>query len=323
MIFYGHGLNSTRSEGGRVAARLTSGGYVVAVMEAVEHGDHPSVDPESQLEDALRFLGIDLTALEIDPFAIRGNLNQTTIDRLRLLDLLYRTSDIDGDGIEDVTGQIAYLGVSLGSLLGTSLMALSPDLDAGIFSVGGARMMNIVTDTDQLEQYQPIIDLLVGSGEAFDRLVPVAQHLIDPADPGAWAPHILQNRFDDRMPPSLLVAIGMHDEVVPRAAGRSLARTLGIPHMPPVAERVETLATLDQAPVSGNWADGQRTAAFFQFDRVVRENGRLDRAKHTAVPLSNEGVHQMRAFLDSWATGEVPVIVDPYEALGTPVFEGD
>ncbi len=321
LIFYGHGLNSNRDEGGRVAARLTAGGYAVAVMEAVEHGDHPSVDPESQLEDALRFLGIDLTALSIDPFAIRGNINQTTIDRLRLIDLLYRTLDIDGDGLEDVTGQIAYLGVSLGSLLGTSLMALSPDLDAAIFSVGGARMMDIVTDTEELEQYQPIIELLVGSAEAFDRLIPVAQHLIDPADPGAWAPHVLRDRFDDRTAPNLLVAVGMHDEVVPRAAGRTLARTLGIPHLPPFAEPVETLQTLDAAPVAGNWADGERTAAFFQFDRVVRENGRLDRAKHTAVPLSDEGVHQMRVFLDTWAAGEAPEVVDPYADLGTPVLE--
>ena len=51
--------------------------------------------------------------------------------------------------------------------------------------------------------------------------------------------------------------------VVPPAAGRALARALGIPHLAPVVQRVELIDVIESGPVEGNWADGGRTAAFF------------------------------------------------------------
>ena len=318
VLVYGHGLNSTRGEGWEIASRLAGEGFAVVAMEAVEHGAHPFIDPAEGSEPALRFLGIDLANLSIDAERIRGNFNQTNIDRIRLVNLLRTDGDFDGDGIAELDPtRVGYVGASLGAMCGAGLLALSPDLDAAVLTIGGARLMSIVTDTAMIESFRPLIGNLVGSPELFDRLVPVAQHLVDAADPGLWAAHVLRDRFDDRTPPSVLAAFGMDDDVVPPASGRALARALGAPHLAPVVVPLDLVETIDAAPVSANWADGQRTAATFQFDRVTRGDS-VRAARHTDTAKSDESAEQIRAFFVPWAAGEVPVAIDPYAVLNTP-----
>lgn len=324
VLVYGHGLNSERDEGWEIAERTAEQGVVVISAEAVEHGEHPFIDAEDLGEPALRFLGIDLSRIVIDARAIRGNFNQTALDRLRLIQLLRTRPDFDGDGIDDIDPErVAYIGASLGALCGTAVLALSPDLDAGVLTIGGSRLLDIVRDSDLLGDFMPLIELALGSAELFDRLMPVAQHVVDPADPGVWTPHILQDRFDERTPPSVLAAVGLFDDVVPSSAGRTMARGMQLPHLPPVAEEVEFLEVLESESVSGNFADGARTAAFFQYDRVTRGDGPPERATHVRSAKSNESAAQIRVFFETWANGEAPVIIDPYTELGTPPLPGE
>ena len=317
VVVYGHGLNSRRREGELIAERVTADGFVVVAMEAVAHGEHPSADPDDDLP-ALRFLGMDLDAFVIDALAIRGNFNQTNLDRLRLIELLRQSPDLDGDGIDEVqTDRITYLGASLGAMCGAGLLALSPDLDAGILTIGGARLLSVVTESDLLGDYEDIINFVIGSEVLFDRIVPVAQHIVDPADPGLWAAHVLKDRFDDRTPPSVLVNVGMADEVVPPGSGFALARALGAPHLGPVVAPVDTIETVE-GPVEGNLADGTRTAAYFQMDRVSRGDAPPRAATHIETAKSDETAEMIRAFLEPWRDGEVPVILDPYPIVETP-----
>jgi dienelactone hydrolase len=300
---------------------LADAGFAVIAMEAVEHGDHPFIDPAEGSEPALRFLGIDLANLAIDAERIRGNFNQTNIDRLRLVNLIRSDGDWDGDGVAEFDGtRVGYVGASLGAMCGAGLLALSPDIDAAVLTIGGGRLMSIVTDTAQIEDFRPLIGNLVGSAELFDRLVPVAQHLVDAADPGVWAAHILRDRYDDRTPPSVLAVFGMADDVVPPASGRALARALGAPHLAPVVVPIDLVERIEEAPVSGNWAAGARTAATFQFDRVTRGDS-VRPARHTDTAKSDESAAQIRAFFTPWAAGELPEVIDPFEVLGTPPLE--
>lgn len=310
VVVYGHGLSSRRTEGREFARRVADLGMAVVAMEAVEHGDHP-FRTEGVDEDAMRFLGLDLAHLRIDAPRLAGNFNQTNIDRLRLVHLLRQDGDLDGDGAPDLdTSRIAYLGASLGAMCGAGLLALSPDLDAAVLTIGGARLISVVTDTEEIARYRPLIGNLVGSQERFDRLVPVAQHVIDAADPGTWAAHVLQDRFDGRPPPSVLANFGMDDQVVPPSAGRALARALGAPHLAPVQVPVDLVEVIDQAPVQGNRENGTRTAAFFQLSTVTYR-GEVVPATHEETAKSDEVAAQIRAFLESWLAGRAPVIVRP------------
>ena len=311
VVVYGHGLDSHRDEGRFIAERVAELGIAVVAMDAVEHGDHPATAADALGQDAMRFLGLDLAHLRIDAPRLAGNFNQTNIDRLRLIGLLRQDGDPDGDGVVDLDpSRIAYLGASLGAMCGAGLLALSPDLDAAVLAVGGARLISVVTDTDAIAEYRPLINALVGSPERFDRFVSVAQHVVDAADPGTWSAHVLHDRFDGRVAPSVLASFGMNDEVVPPSAGRALARALGAPHLAPVQVPVELVPVIDADRVVGNLEGGTRTAAFFQLATVTRR-GEVVPATHSDTAKSDEVTAQMRAFFGAWLAGEVPVIVRP------------
>ena len=314
VVVYGHGLGSTGTRGWRIMRELDPR-FALVAMEAVQHGEHPSnVDGSSQAEDAMAFLGITLIPPTVNPRVMRGNFNQTVLDRLRLIRLIREQPDLDGDGVDELDGStLGYLGISLGAILGPELLVLDGAVDGAVFTVGGARLMSIATESSSLGQYADLLVALVGSEERFDRLAVAAQHMVDPVDPGAWAPHLLQDRLDDQPAPHLLVQIGMYDDVVPPASGHALARAVGAPHLEPVVEPVDLLEVIPEGPVRANGPDGA-TTAFFQFDQVTR-GGNVGPAYHVATPESDEGKLQLETFIDSYLEEGVPVILDPYAAL--------
>ncbi len=314
VVIYGHGLGSRRSEGHLIAREMGDLKYALVAMEAVEHGDHPSATGGNQRDDAVNFLGIDLTSLSIRARVIRGNFDQTALDRLRLARLLREHPDLDGDGDPELdSDRMGYVGMSLGAILGPQLLALDGEIEAAAFSVGGARLISVLSDSSLLSDYEDVIAALVGSAERFDRLAVLAQHVVDPVDPGTWATHVLRDRFDSAPAPSLLMQLGMFDEVVPPTSGHALARALDLPHLEPVVEAVPLLTVIDEDPVVANHDDGA-TVAFFQFDQVTRP-GTVGPARHVATPTSLEGTLQIQTFLDTWILDEEPQIIDPYRAL--------
>ncbi len=314
VVVYGHGLGSQRSEGWRIMRELDDPRFALVAMEAVSHGDHPFSAGGSQVDSAMRFLGITLTPPTVDPRAMRGNFDQTVLDRLRLLRLLREHPDLDGDGVDDLDPSIVgYLGISLGAILGPELLVLDGEVDGAVLTVGGARLMSIATESGSLGDYSELLFALVGSQERFDRLAVAAQHMVDPVDPGTWAAHVLHDRLDGNPAPHLLVQIGMHDDVVPPVAGHALARALGAPHLQPIVEDVALLDVIEEGPVVGNGPDGA-TTVFFQFDEVT-ENGRIGPAYHVATPASDEGKLQLETFIDTYLEDGVPTVIDPYRAL--------
>jgi hypothetical protein len=157
----------------------------------------------------------------------------------------------------------------------------------------------------------PLVANLVGSMELLLRLIPVAQSIVDPADPATWAPRVLT-----RSPtPSVLLPVALHDDTVPPACGRALARALGIPQSGEAFVDVEVIPFFP-APLSGNVGEEAATAAYMQYDRVS-DGAEIVAATHDNLPHSFEAATQTARFFGSWLEGEVPVIIDPYAELGT------
>ena len=184
--------------------------------------------------------------------------------------------------------------------------------------------MSLLRDQDELlEEYAPFVELLLGPGE-LNRLLPIAQHAVDPADPATWAPYVLHDRFDDRTPPSVLLAVGLEDEVFSPDSGNTLARAMGVPQVGPIVDEVEFLEQAGEAPVAGNAFDGARTVGFFQYDRITRnDDPEPRRPEHEASAKSNESGVQLRAFFDTWANDGLPEIIDPFALLETPPRPAD
>lgn len=315
-LVFAHGINASRDSGAELARHFVPRGFAVIATDAVVHGEHPSAAGLEGLS-ALAFLGIDTRRARVDAMALRGNFEQTTADRLQLLQLVRQAPDVDGDGAPDLDGtRMAYFGISLGGMLGSALLALDDGLDAGVLSVAGGRLLSFVTDTAQVAPLRPLLTRLAGSEAHLQRLLPVLQTLVDAADPATFAPHVLHDRFPAAGPaPHLLFPVAAEDETVPPASGRALARALAVPHVGPVATPVELLVQAP-LPVSGNLG-GEVTAGYFQLDRVSAGGG-VAPASHGNAPFSPEGLLQSGWFLETWLDREAPEIVDPYAELMTP-----
>ncbi len=316
-LIVGHGIGGARGNAGGIFNAVADMGFAVVAADALKHGGHPTADPDAGQLAALGFLGLDIQALEIDASGLRGNFNQTNMDRLQLIELLRHDPDVDGDGRPDFDlDRLGYWGISLGGMLGSGLLALSNDIGAGILSVAGGRLLIFVTDTGQISAFRPVLNNLLGGEARLHRLLPLAQSVVDAADPAAYAPFIFEDRLDggDRSP-NVLLPVAVEDETVPPASAKALARAMRLPHVGPVADPVDYLEE-QPAPVSGNMP-GEATGAYFQFDRVGVDS--IQKAQHNNTPLSPEGRLQARHFLQTWMEGSAEVL-DPFEELGTAPF---
>jgi hypothetical protein len=293
-------------------------GYAVVAVDALEHGRHPTADAGDGGLNAMRFLGIDLENVRIDLLALGGNFNQSMLDRLQLVALLQDAPDVDGDGAPDFDpDHLGYYGISLGGMMGSSILAGTSALRVGVLAVAGGRLITFVTDTGTIKPLLPVLGDLVGSETMLERLLVAAQSLVDPADPASFAPHVLADRLVAGDTPHVLFPVAIGDEVVPPAAGRALARAMNIPQVPPVLVPVGVIPVTDTAPVSGQLSGV--TAGYFQLDRVTRSAG-VEPASHGNTPYSPEVLLQATHFLDTWLGTGTPEILDPYAELGTPAL---
>ena len=317
-VAYGHGLGSSREGGGYLASQIAPLGFAVFAVDAIAHGEHPTATPGSDLA-ALDFLGIDLTALNIDALALRGNFNQSMLDRLQLVELLNRHPDVDGDGSPDLdTSGFAYHGVSLGGMMGPALLAMSDRFEAAVLSVAGGRLLTFATDNGQIDAFKPFLYDIVGGEAEFIRLLTVAQALVDAADPATHAAHVQIDRFLGQAP-DVLMPVAIDDQTVPPSSGKALARALDLPHVGTVFDPVRLLTAGPPLPTTSNKTlteDTARTAGFFQMDRAT-EQGVVVPSTHGNVPFGPEGQLQLRHFLETWRDTGRAEIIDPYAVMGT------
>ena len=207
--------------------------------------------------------------------------------------------------------------------MGAPLLALADNIEAGVLTVAGGRLMTFATDNATVEAFKPLLADVVGSEALLNRLFTAAQTVVDAADPATFGAHILADRLDSAPPiPNLLCQVAIVDETVLPAAGKALARALGIPHVPPVLDPVALIATSSPAPVVGNLVDGAATAGFFQYDRVSEGAG-VTAATHNNTLFSAEASLQALHFLRAWRDTGRGEIIDPYAELSTPALSGE
>jgi pimeloyl-ACP methyl ester carboxylesterase len=318
MIILGHGLGGDRSNGGFIADVLAPRGIGIVAIDAPFHGDHPSASGGIGMMAMLDFFGVDILTTRVHGLKLRDSWRQATYDKLQLLQAMDLDPDIDGDGVADIDmDRIGYAGFSLGGIMGPELLAVTDKIKAALMSVCGGRLSTIVRDGDS---FGPLLRQVLPAGITdgeLDRFFPVMQALVERGDPVNYAGYILGNRLPDAdgAIPSVLMQVAIGDATIPNTASNALARAMGITHVQPVLQTVGLIDT-KPAPLSGNVADGDATAGFFQFDEVVVQmGGRPVRANHSNTVGSFEGFGQLMNFFESWLGDGPPTIVNPYDAL--------
>ena len=169
-----------------VAQISANNGYASIIPEIVAHGER-------------RRNNENLFGGDID-FLFNGMV-ETVGDVRRSIDFLETRPRIDRN-------RIGYLGISLGSILGTMTMAVEPRLKAAGFVVGGADWKLLVPAIIENERQRDRQNNRNGA------LLRRSQNLLDDIDPKNYASRIA--------PRPLLMINGRSDNIVPPAAARVL-----------------------------------------------------------------------------------------------------
>jgi hypothetical protein len=312
-ILFGHGIGGSIDNAYLITDDLEGEPVIIMAIDALAHGEHPTSvgGANNGIQSVLDFFSLNLADRTINALEARDHFRQSTYDKLQLIELLHQDPDLDGDGSVDVDlSALGYFGLSLGGIMGVELLALEPRIDLSILAVAGAKLLSVLSDGELIIEFLPIIHNLVGGKQVFDAFIPLAQTVIDAADPGTYAPYVLSDRLVGTRSPHLLMQMAIDDGVVPNPSNRALARGLQLPHVTPIAQEVGLLEET-AAPASLNVDD--RTVGLFQFDKVKIGTSIIP-SSHSNVPYSPQSGQQNRAFIRGWVEDQAPVIINPYGA---------
>jgi hypothetical protein len=321
-LLFGHGLGSGREQGEELARIAAPSGIATVAIPALQHGEHPTnTEPGSgTLPTVLRFFAIgDLETRAFNGLLHRDYWRQSTYDKLQLTRILEAGMDVDGDGTTDLDPtKLAYLGASLGGIMGSELAALTDAYGAVILAVPGGRVSSMISDS---ETFGGIVVALrprgVTEGDVA-RFFPILQTVLDRGDSASYGPHILRDRLvgdGTAPPPSVVLGVALDDDTVPNVANYVLARSIDVPIVPEVLRPVPGLGEAPSAPVTGNAGGGAATAGLLQFD-VIEEGGTVRDATHSNTPGSPVAARAWLEFLMSHFDSGLAVIVDPYALEG-------
>ncbi len=211
VVIFQHGITGNRSHALAVAATLAAQGFAVVSIDLPLHGlppDSPlaigntpfapiasertfdvdyvnnttgAAGPDG-IPDASGTHFINLASL----LTSRDNLRQAVAD-LFVLTATIPSLDIDHNGAPDFDGsRIQFTGISLGAIVGTSFLALEPNVNVGLLSVPGGGVARLL---DGSVAFGPRIRAgLVASGveagtPTYDSFMGAAQQVIDSIDP--------------------------------------------------------------------------------------------------------------------------------------------
>jgi cephalosporin-C deacetylase-like acetyl esterase len=185
LLVVGHGAGGSKDEPwlSALLQRIAARGAGVLAIDAPYHGER-----SERLDDFRAILAQPQRGLH---FVV-----QAVVDSMRAVDWAETRADL-------ATERLAYLGLSLGSILGVLFAALDERVRAACFALGGAGMMHFV------------------AGMAAPELRVQAQRVAEAVDPMHYAPLIA--------PRPVLMVNGQRDTIIPAPAGHLLYGLLGEP----------------------------------------------------------------------------------------------
>lgn len=242
VVIYGHGLGGKNDDVYKWGDKIAPHGFAMVGITAAEH------IPRGQV----------ITFFDWDSMpGTRESLRQTTADQLQMLRAL---RDAKAAGLAPYTDlnlqEVSYLGISLGGIMGSSFLALAPDVKRGALVVPGGHLSYELYAEEVATSYLwPFISSRSGlqpTDAAWMPFLKNFEHLIqiglDAGDPLNYAPHVVTpgNQLPGvtgSRPVLMLESEG--DNWVPNIANEALREALGIP--------ILTAPVNDGAGVSGMW----------------------------------------------------------------------
>lgn len=197
--------------------------------------------------------------LNVAGFLSSGEIHrfQTVADRLQqgVLNAIVFSRALQGDLGADVAlevgdhsaldpSQILYAGSSQGGIMGSVLLAVSPDIQRGILDVPG-QPYNLMLNRSQgfntylgllLQNYDDPVDIQFG--------LSVIQMMWDRSEPAGYTHLIRDGLLPGSPPKDVLMQVAIGDQQVTTLAAHIMARSAGIPNLGPHNREVWGLETV-------------------------------------------------------------------------------
>lgn len=363
-----HGLGSSRLDMMTVASTLATKGIASMVIDLPFHGARSAgaVDKLTELTSAmtpdgfaetdsnasLGFFAVSGNAAagipNLSPRAVRSHFFQSVND-IEAAFLLLSDGDLSAIFAREPRlatlkfdgSAVGYVSESFGSMIGTIVAAVQPNLVGAVLDVGGGGLLFplLLNSATFAPLFGTLLDSNFGTNAAggvdppsTDWAYNLGQSLLDLGDALAFSPYVIPPQSygtTGDMPCHVLQLSAWRDELVPNPANIALARGLGLDPVQladgVAPDLLDWGATTKTGAVSGNGAAG-RTAAFVQFHEAAHGMISVRGGFHrydlssgappfpmltTPVPIANptDRVHALTAsFMDAVLKGAVPEV---------------
>lgn len=196
--------------------------------------------------------GNPLDLLRARPFRARDIFRQTIADQMAVLRAVESGIDVDGDGDADLDARrMGYLGISLGGILGATLVAVEENLPVAVLNVAGGR----VAFLGQAPGLRDLVGGELASEVGLDpadpdfetylqRTLETGQHAMDPVDGLNFARRWFLEPLREGAAHRVLLQEGIGDDLVENQSTEALAEAGGL---------VANTPTSDPDGVSGLW----------------------------------------------------------------------
>lgn len=236
VVLVQHGFGGDNGTVLDLAELLAAEGLAAIGIDAVAHGRR----------------GSPLSLLRARPFRARDLFRQTIADQMTVLRAIEAGVDIDGDGrLELDASRMSYIGISLGGMLGSSLVAVEEILPTAVLNVGGGRVAFLGQAPGLIDLVQGELATEVGLDREdpifvayIQRVLEMGQHAVDPTDGANFARHWFLEPFEGQPERNILLQQGIGDELVTPESTDALAIPGGL---------VSNTPMQDEEGVSGIW----------------------------------------------------------------------
>lgn len=261
LVIFQHGVAGERSQLLGLANTLAAAGYASIAIDAPFHG----LRARGEVLDAINnFTGAEepdgfgdlggvavvldfVGALETEgeypafhPIYFRDALRQSAADLYSLVRAIragdWREMGVQAPALEDVSlaeSRLAFVGNSLGGIIGSLFVATEPEIAASALCVTGGYLSELVQDSVSFNlQLLTLLPMLNIDTTALDYLndepllrpaVALYQSLLDAGDSALYAP-LMRERSTH-----LLMTMVRNDETVPNRSTELLAQAMGVP----------------------------------------------------------------------------------------------
>ncbi|GIW44498.1 MAG: hypothetical protein KatS3mg077_1780 [Candidatus Binatia bacterium] len=148
-------------------------------------------------------------------------------------------------------GELYFIGLSQGHILGSTYLTLSPDIERAMVGVGGADFTFIMFRSRAFGLFLGIIAGMFPDPLDQQKMTVLLQTVFDRIDPLTYAPYLVSAPLPRARAKRILMQMGTGDAEVPNLSTELHARAAGIPLALPSAHLVPQLPTVS-FPVDGS-----------------------------------------------------------------------